>query len=320
MSQMPQHATDSASAQATAAATNADVVALSIREFSHLPVAEQARLKARLEAVVGAVIQPLPVASRIVLEAPEGLAVVVLGSPADALQVAERALAKAAGLPLCIGVNRGPVKLQANGGTSSADLVGDGIAAAVMLANLATHGRLLISRSFRDAFALVAPARAEEFSSVGSFTDHNVRSHELLTVDPRAGLWRRRRVVFGAALAVLAILGMGALARHLIAEANRPALVAFEITPRGDVFVDGELQGRSPPLTSLEIPPGRHSIEVRNRPSPPLKLDVTLRPGQEMSVRHSFPVPAAKREKKAEKKEQKEEGFLDSIRRKLGGE
>ena len=45
-----------------------------------------------------------------------------------------------------------------------------------------------------------------------------------------------------------------------------------------------------------------------------------LRPGQEMSVRHSFPVPAATREKKAEKKEQKEEGFLDSIRRKLGGE
>jgi hypothetical protein len=303
------------------AAHDANVVGLALREFSRQAVAEQTRLKRRLEALVDAAIQPLPASERIVLDSPEGMVVVVLASPADALQIAERAGAKAAGLPVCVAVNHGPIKLLEHPG-GSPELMGDGIVGAVTLANLATRGRLLISRSFRDAFAEFAPSRADEFSSVGSFTDHNVRSHELLTVDPRAALWRRRRVLIAGALSVLGILGLGLGARYLIIEANRPALVQFGITPRGDVYVDGELQGRSPPLTLLEMAPGHHSIEVRNRPHAPLRLDVTLSPGQEMSVTHAFPVLAPRRDKRADKKEaaKEEEGFFESLRRKLGGE
>jgi hypothetical protein len=71
----------------------------------------------------------------------------------------------------------------------------------------------------------------------------------------------------------------------------RPAIIQLEITPRGDVFVDGVRQGRSPPLTRLEVDPGPHTIEVRNNPSPPLRLELSLGSGQEMTISHTFVMP-----------------------------
>src|SRR5436309_6142263 len=92
---------------ANAAATLASVVFLKIQEFARRPVQEQARLRAQLEAVVAVTTAELAPASRIVLDAADGAAIVVLGDPKGALRLAERALAAtAAGLPLCVGVNQ----------------------------------------------------------------------------------------------------------------------------------------------------------------------------------------------------------------------
>src|SRR2546423_15144120 len=89
---------------ATAAATLASVVFLKIQEFARRPVQEQARLRAQLEAVVAVTTAELAPVSRIVLDAADGAAIVVLGDPKGALQLAERALAAtAAGLPPWVG-------------------------------------------------------------------------------------------------------------------------------------------------------------------------------------------------------------------------
>src|SRR6266508_3524078 len=101
-----------------AAATLASVVFLKIQEFARRPVQEQTRLRAQLEAVVAVTAAELAPAGRIVLDAADGAAIVVLSDPRGALRLAERALsATAAGLPLCIGVNHGAVQVASGGRT-----------------------------------------------------------------------------------------------------------------------------------------------------------------------------------------------------------
>lgn len=87
---------------------SASVILLRSHEFARKAVAEQARVKAQLEALVAFAAMPLAVGRWLVLEAPEGLAIVVLGGPEAAFDTARRALTAAADLPLAVGVNVGP--------------------------------------------------------------------------------------------------------------------------------------------------------------------------------------------------------------------
>ena len=281
-------------------------------------MADQVKLKARLEALVGAAIKPLPRAERVVLDTADGLAVVVSGRPRAALALAARSQT-AADIPLCIGVSHGPVK-PVSDALRGTGLVGDALASGLTLAIAATPGRLIASRSFREALKIDTPARAADLRAAGSFTDANLRSHELFTYDRRAARKRRWRLLALGTLAIAAILGTGFGARfaRLAHEPPppppvRPAIIELNITPRGEVIIDGIWQGESPPLTRLEVDPGAHSIEVRNRPSPPLRLELSLGAGETMTITHTFtppPPPAAKSApktaaKRPEKKPQK---------------
>ena len=279
----------------------ASVIVLKIPDFARKPVAEQVKLKARLEALVGLAIKPLPAADRIVLDSPDGIAVVVPGRPRTALALAVRSQA-AADLPLCIGVNHGPVK-PASDALRGSGLVGDGLASGVTLANAATPGRFVASRSFREALKADSPARAADLRAAGMFTDANVRTHELFTFDRLAARARRWRLFAFGALTLVAIVGAGFVARfaRLAYEPPppppptppRPALIHLQITPRGDVFIDGVRQGASPPLTQVEVDPGPRTIEVRNSPNPPLRLELSLAAGEEMTINHSIVAPRA---------------------------
>lgn len=291
------------------AAAEASVIGLVIREFARQPVAEQAKCKAQLEALAAIAIEPLRAADRVVLESPAGLVVALLDAPEQALEVAERAQAGAADLPLCIGVNHGPVKLGADPGGGET-LIGDGIVGAVTLANLATRGRFLVSRSFHEALAACAPHRASELRPVGVVTDDNVRTHELFTLDPAARSLRKRRLTIIAAMGGVGAVGAGLAVRMGLSSAKRPAIVAFQIAPQGEIFIDGELKGRSPPLTRLEISPGAHTIEVRSAGFAPLRLDINLKPAEEVKVTHEFT--------KKGRPPSKGERFIEDLRKRLG--
>src|SRR5919204_2560665 len=128
----------------------ASVVFLRIQDFARRPASEQARLRAQLEAVVAVTSAALAASSRIVLDAADGLAIVVLADPLGALRLAERALsAVAAGLPLSAGLNHGAVRLLGNGNGEA--MVGDGIAVAASIAEFASPSELRTSRAFREA-------------------------------------------------------------------------------------------------------------------------------------------------------------------------
>ncbi|MGH8704475.1 MAG: hypothetical protein ACREUO_03550, partial [Burkholderiales bacterium] len=303
------------------APTLASVIVLRIQEFARRPVAEQARLKAQLEALVARAIQPLPAAGRIVLDAPDAVAIAVLDSAENALALAERSQAAAADLPLCIAVNHGPVK-PAPDALRGPGLVGDGLAAGMTLANAATPGRFIVSRSFREALEAAAPGRAANLSPIGTITDSSVRAHELFTVDRRAAAARRRWLFAAGSATAIAIIGLGIAARRLLHPPKPPvlpAVIGLAITPQGDVLLDGILQGRSPPLTRLEVSPGPHRIEVRNDPHPPLKLEANLGSAEEMTITHSFSTPTPPKPARAPKSAKKrEEGFVEGMRRRLG--
>ena len=154
------------------------------------------------------------------------------------------------------------------------------------------------------------------------------------SLDWRPVFARRFRLIVYGTLTVVAIIGAGFTARlaRLALEPPPvlPAVIRLEITPRGIVFIDGEVRGTSPPLTEIAVDPGPHTIEVRNHPSPPLRLEVSLRSGEGMTITHSFvapaPAPAAKSapkstvkrtEKKTEKKVEKK---AEESRRKTPGD
>jgi serine/threonine-protein kinase len=64
--------------------------------------------------------------------------------------------------------------------------------------------------------------------------------------------------------------------------------VALAISPWGEVIVDGVSKGTSPPLTTLTLPVGKHTIEVRNGDLPPHVTSVQVEAENAVRVRHKF--------------------------------
>jgi len=217
----------------------ASVAFLKIHEFPRRPVTEQARLRAQLEAAVAITAAELDPASRIVLDAADGAAVVVLGDPLGALRLAERSLfSAAAGLPLAIGINHGAVQL-AGAGRGDEGLAGDGIAVAANIAEFAAPSALLVSKSFRDALADAQPGCEAQMLSAGSFTDAGLRTHEIFAPDHRVPRRRRRRYLAASVAAAILLFGAGVGAR-IQAEGQEKFLGAVAAKYR-----DTAAQGRS---------------------------------------------------------------------------
>jgi hypothetical protein len=64
--------------------------------------------------------------------------------------------------------------------------------------------------------------------------------------------------------------------------------IQLAILPWGEVFVNGKSRGSSPPLRSIEVPPGSHAVEIRNTSFPAYTQRVEVRPGQSVRIHHRF--------------------------------
>jgi hypothetical protein len=262
-----------------------------ITEFVRRPVAEQARLRAQLEAALAVSLDEFPAESRIVLDAPDGIAVVVLDDPAGALEIAQRcSRVTAAGVPVAIAINHGAVRA-AQDDDGLKGLIGDAIGTAAAIAHYAGAGRLIVSRTFRDALAAAEPHRAVCLRPAGVFTDANVRTHELLSPDPSVPGRRRKVLAAVGAIAMVVFAGAAVVFREDIRRevyAGHPGVLAFDIYPDGDVFVDGVSRGKSPPLAELRLDPGQHIVEVRKKGYPAYRYHVELRPGRVTNIELAF--------------------------------
>ena len=68
----------------------------------------------------------------------------------------------------------------------------------------------------------------------------------------------------------------------------RDGTVTLAISPWGEVSVDGATRGVSPPLTQQSLPPGVHTIEVRNGAAAPFVARVEVRSGETLGLQHRF--------------------------------
>jgi serine/threonine-protein kinase len=64
--------------------------------------------------------------------------------------------------------------------------------------------------------------------------------------------------------------------------------VVLAVSPWGEVYVNGKLRGTTPPLAEVELPPGRHRIEIRNSAQLPYHTFVELHAGETQPIRHAF--------------------------------
>jgi len=74
----------------------------------------------------------------------------------------------------------------------------------------------------------------------------------------------------------------------VVASAPTPATVSFAISPWGEVHINGRMHGISPPLRNVDLPPGRHRVEIRNAGFPPHIEIVNAKSGGEIRIRHKF--------------------------------
>ena len=71
------------------------------------------------------------------------------------------------------------------------------------------------------------------------------------------------------------------------------ARLIVAVSPRGEIYVDGEHRGTTPPLTTLDLEPGIRRIEVRNGSRRPYLTYMTVQAGDVRRIRHAFDAPRA---------------------------
>jgi class 3 adenylate cyclase len=111
-------------------------------------------------------------------------------------------------------------------------------------------------------------------------------------------------LVIGAAVAARTMLDSSTVTRPSAAQAKtekkltargpekapaaEPGRLELAVTPWGEVVVDGKSRGVSPPLRTLDIPPGSHTIEIRNSTFPSHVAKVNVKAGEAITIRHRF--------------------------------
>jgi serine/threonine-protein kinase len=66
------------------------------------------------------------------------------------------------------------------------------------------------------------------------------------------------------------------------------AKLTLAVSPWGEVYIDGRLRGTTPPLAEIELPPGRHRLEIRNSAQLPYLTVLEVQAGDSRQIQHRF--------------------------------
>jgi len=64
--------------------------------------------------------------------------------------------------------------------------------------------------------------------------------------------------------------------------------LAIAVSPWGEVIVNGQSRGITPPLSSIKLPPGNYNIEIRNGDFPTYFTSAEVQPNGTTRIRHKF--------------------------------
>jgi len=70
--------------------------------------------------------------------------------------------------------------------------------------------------------------------------------------------------------------------------APETATLLLSIQPWGEIYIDGKRHGTTPPLATLEVPPGARRIEIRNPAQPSYHATITVRAGETRRIEYLF--------------------------------
>jgi serine/threonine-protein kinase len=65
-------------------------------------------------------------------------------------------------------------------------------------------------------------------------------------------------------------------------------MVMLAIAPWGEIYVDGDRVGVSPPVNEVEVAPGKRTIEIRNGTFPVFTQVLDVRADQKIRIKHKF--------------------------------
>ena len=69
---------------------------------------------------------------------------------------------------------------------------------------------------------------------------------------------------------------------------TQAAKLMIAVSPRGELYIDGKHHGTTPPITTLDLEPGLHRIEIRSGSRKPYLTYMTVEAGDERRIRHDF--------------------------------
>ncbi|MBI5005551.1 MAG: adenylate/guanylate cyclase domain-containing protein [Nitrosomonadales bacterium] len=76
--------------------------------------------------------------------------------------------------------------------------------------------------------------------------------------------------------------------RTLAETTGAPAVVSLVVQPWGEVYLDGRMQGVSPPLLELQVVAGKHEIKIRNTTLPTYTQVINVKSGEKIKIKHTF--------------------------------
>ena len=66
------------------------------------------------------------------------------------------------------------------------------------------------------------------------------------------------------------------------------ALITLAIAPWGEIYIDGDRVGVSPPVNEVEVAPGKRKIEIKNGAFPVYSQTVEVKADQKVRIKHKF--------------------------------
>ena len=66
------------------------------------------------------------------------------------------------------------------------------------------------------------------------------------------------------------------------------AKLIIAVSPKGELYVDGKHYGTTPPITTLDLEPGMHRIEIRSGSRKPYLTYMTVQAGEQRRIRYDF--------------------------------
>ena len=137
-----------------------------------------------------------------------------------------------------------------------------------------------------------APAASPSSATEGEYRRLSPPHRQILPHQARRRHRRTRRIRVGTASTRNRCAAASAR-KHVThceskASGSEKGLVLFAVAPWGEVFVNGASEGTTPPLAQLQLPAGRHTIELRNGQRQPYVTQVDVVPGRPLRISHLF--------------------------------